>query len=306
MMRRERETARILVFGSTGMLGHMLLKILAQQGSFEVDGAHRLDHTGPLSYDAEQGAEGLRALLGRRGPYDYVINALGIIRSRIDPHDPRSIHRAIVANAVFPHVLASVAAESQTRVIHVSTDCVFSGKGSPYDEDAPHDCLDVYGKTKSLGEIFEPGTLTIRCSLIGPDPMGRRGLLEWLLSQPSGATVPGFVDHFWNGATTLQFAMLCAGIIGGGHFERIRDESPVHHFCPTTPVSKYELLERMKSVFQRSVTIVPSRGGSDPVKRILTTRYRNLASFIGGPCDVEEALRALAARPVSQQEAITR
>lgn len=296
----------VLVFGSRGMLGQMLMRVLARDRQCHADGTHRRDRADPFFFDAEQGADGVRVLLSRRPRYDYLINALGMIRARIDPSDAGLVQQAIAANAVFPHVLAAAAADAGAKLIHVSTDCVFSGRNASYDEEAPHDCTDVYGKTKSLGEVFGPGALTIRCSLIGPDPSGGRGLLEWFLTQPQGTTVPGFTDHLWNGVTTLQFAQLCVRIMREERFDRVRQESAVHHFCPTLPVSKYALLERMRVVYGRRVAVVPRRGGPEPVRRILTTRYEGLQPLASPRTDIAEALKALVALQEFQPEVVVR
>ncbi len=162
-------------------------------------------------FDAEKPESGRDLFL--RGRFDWVINAIGVIKPHIDDHDPVSAERAIRINALFPHFLAHRAAEAGFRVLQIATDCVYSGREGNYPESAPHDPLDVYGKTKSLGEILSPSMYHIRCSIIGPEPKGNFSLLEWFLGQPSGAEVTGFKNHRWNGISTLQFARVCAGII---------------------------------------------------------------------------------------------
>jgi len=116
-----------------------------------------------------------------------------------------------------PHALAQATAKvlPMAKVLQIATDCVYSGKTGNYDEAAKHDALDVYGKTKSLGEVNARHVLNIRCSIIGPELKGRLSLLEWFLSQPTGARVNGYAHHQWNGITTLQFAELCVMLMRG-------------------------------------------------------------------------------------------
>lgn len=285
--------ARILVLGSTGMLGQTLLRVLTRAPSLLVEGTQHRDRSDPLYLDAEQGVEGLQALFERHGRYDYLINAIGVTSSYIDASDSASIRRAICINALFPYALASVAEGIHARVLHVSTDGVFSGKAASYNERAVHDCTDVYGKTKSLGEVPGPHVLTLRCSIIGPDPLGRRGLLEWFLSQPDGAVLTGYTEYLWNGVTTLQLSQLCERIITGDRFDVLRIESPVHHLCPNVAVSKYELLWMFQRMFDKSVTIRPSSASTSPVRRVLTTCLSGLRNLTGWDLNMEDAVRAL-------------
>lgn len=285
--------SRILVLGSTGMLGHMVLRVLSRIDGLTVDGTHRSNLSDPFHFDVETGMEGLRTIFEYRGGYDYLINCIGVTKPKIDQRDPQSIRRAIVANALFPHDLSTFATRAGAKVIHISTDGVFLGSADSYLEDAPHACTDVYGKTKSLGEVFQPGFLNIRCSFVGPDPIRKQGLLEWFLSQPDGVEVVGFTHHFWNGVTTLQFAELCKQIVVQDCFAAIWCESPVHHFCPNQPVTKYKLLEIFRSVFQTNVTIRPSGVVGPPLRRILASRYNSLKSLFGCDLSMELAVREL-------------
>jgi dTDP-4-dehydrorhamnose reductase len=275
------------------MLGHMVLRHLSREAALMVDGTRRSEPSDALRFDAESGARDLRTLFERRGGYEYIINCIGVTKAGIDEGDPNSIRRAITVNALFPHELAAFAGEAGTRVIHISTDGVFAGTADSYLEDAPHDCTDVYGKTKSLGEVQAPDFLTLRCSIVGPDPVGKKGLLEWFKSQPDGKELPGYTDHLWNGVTTLQFAELCRKIITKDCFQAIWKESPIHHLCPNEPVSKYELLKVFQVVYKRDVSIVPSSGTMAPVRRILRTRYHGIEDLFGHPLGVEQAIREL-------------
>jgi dTDP-4-dehydrorhamnose reductase len=285
---------KVLVLGGTGMLGQMVYRVLSQSEGLTVKCTSRSQLSDPLHFNVEDGPARLRQILERHGAFDYIVNCIGVVKAHIDERDSDSVRRAIIVNALFPHQLASVAAESDARVVQLSTDGVFSGdSGEPYLEDAPHDCVDVYGKTKSLGEVLGPGFLNIRCSIIGPDPIEKKGLLEWFLAQPNGKELVGYTDHLWNGVTTLQFAGLCKRIIVQDCFAEIWNESPVHHFCPNRPVSKYELLEIFKSAFGKHVMVRPSCSNGSPVRRILATRYLSLKNLFGSDLSMEQAVREL-------------
>ena len=229
-LRTANEGRGFAVLGTTGMLGSMVHHHLASVPNIQLK---RFARPG---FDAEAvvvGGEfpelagyGLRGELYRC--YQAVLWATD---------DPAGVERAIRINALFPHQLARAAHRHGVRLIQIATDCVFSGSRGKYTEADDHDALDVYGKTKSLGELHVPGALNIRCSIIGPEGKGRTSLMEWFLAQPAGSTVNGFTHHLWNGVTTLQFARLCERIIlTEGAFDDLAGVSPVHDFRPNEVV----------------------------------------------------------------------
>ena len=283
---------RVLVLGRRGMLGHTVFSVLGACDGVEVDGTARTDRGGALPLDAEAGSGPLRELL-RSGRYDYSFNCIGITKSRIDPSSPASTARAIAVNALFPHELATAAREGGTRVVHISTDAVFSVSRESCLEDEEPNATDVYGRTKALGEVRDNGFLTIRCSIIGVDPYRRRGLVEWIRGQPAGARVPGYTDHFWRGVTTRQFAELCRSITMGDAFTALREEGAVHHFCPNPVVSKYDLVGMIAAAFQVDVEVVPTQRPAGPVKRILATHHSGLSDIYREQSSIEEVVQRL-------------
>jgi len=207
------------------------------------------------------------------GAYDYIINCIGILKSSVNEDDTESIGRAIRVNALFPHEVAAIA--SQSRILHVSTDGVFSGNlQRPYVENDSTDCADAYGKTKALGESPASNVINIRASIIGRDP-GGKGLVELILRSTEGSDVTGFDDQQWNGVTTEQFAELCCRIIESGNFDRIRDESGLHHFCPNPPTTKYDLLCHIREKACRNITVRRGYSGARNA-RILASIYSSL------------------------------
>lgn len=275
---------RVLVLGSSGMLGYMVLKVLSQEKMFEVQGTQSEDASAPCYFSVEQGLkEGFN-------DYDYLINCIGILGKAINDNDAISVNRAIRINTLFPQELSQAV---KGKVIHMSTDGVFSGRAEYYDEDAPHDCFDIYGKTKSLGEVAADNVLNIRTSIIGPSPFRKQGLWEWFMSQPDGANIDGYINHIWNGVTTLQYAELCLKIIKQNIFDQLRRESSVFHFAPNQPVSKYELLDLFKKVFNKNITINPIKDPRGDVRRVLVSKYDSFKNLFRQNTLMEESLLQL-------------
>lgn len=276
----------VVVLGAAGMLGSMIRQYLRQTDAWEVwvsvraaerEQVGRQDRL--MELDALASDAVLESTLAQVRP-QWIINCIGVIKPYCQDEDPVGVRNAIIVNALFPHRLGDIARALDARVIQIATDCVFSGRDGPYDEKAPHDPLDVYGKTKSLGEVKARNVLNMRCSIIGVE--SRRpavSLLGWFLSQPDGGLVPGFEHHRWNGVTTLQFAQLCQAIMAEGEifFDALVATSSVHHFIPNETVSKYELLALCAKVFKKTVTIQPVGGGERLVDRSLSTRLSMLS-----------------------------
>src|SRR3989304_7227944 len=147
---------KVLVFGGTGMVGHMVHLVLSRTEGLDVSSTNRREPSSPFYFDVEGGIERLRQIVACHRPFDYMINCIGVLLGEIDERDPRSVRRAEAVNGGFPHDLAAVADESGARGIHLSTDGVFSGNAGVCREDSPTDWDDVYGKSKSEGETTVP------------------------------------------------------------------------------------------------------------------------------------------------------
>ena len=241
---------RVLVFGPTGMLGHEMVKVSRGKG-FEVTTSGRSDS----DFFFEVGVSDFSEL--RLQGFDYIVNCIGLITHNIDESDPQSVVSATLLNAEFPRRLADFAEENGSRLIQIATDCVFSGSKGGYVETDTHNATDVYGMTKSAGEIESPNSMHIRASIVGRERSGRKSLLEWVIGQPKNAKAPGFTDRLWNGVTTTAFAKVVAGVISGDAFS-----SGVSHLVPKDRVSKFELVSMIASALGRSdLEITPSESG---------------------------------------------
>ena len=258
-----------LVLGSTGMLGSAVVKELLA-GGFDVQIASR---TRGLIFDASDlmAKELLSSANLKAG--DYVVNCVGLTKSRIDENSLESRALAVKLNIEFPNDLAKTAAEQGIRVVQVATDCVFSGATGNYDEIAPHDPLDVYGKTKSLGEIPSQSVMHLRCSLIGPE-LGRNSLFfEWVRQQPLNAQLKGFTNHIWNGLTSTTFGKIVSGLMREDLFA-----PGVQHLVPGDKVSKDELVRLELAALGRTDVSVESIEASAAIDRTLATKNQDLNS----------------------------
>jgi len=215
---------------------------LARDAGLKVDWTSRRKESDALLFQAEA-PQSLLDLARGRGGYDYAINCIAVLKNVAENSGPEGETAAHQVNAVFPHELARMAAKIDCKVIHVSTDGVFApDSGVCLESDVPAPA-DLYGRTKLLGEPSASNALTIRCSILGPNPVKKTGLFDWVIGQPRRAHIKGYQDQLWRGVTTLQFAQLCARIFGEKLFVRLREQSAVHHFCPNAAVTKYQLLQ---------------------------------------------------------------
>lgn len=302
---------KVLVLGGTGMLGSMLVRVLAADG-FEVTATCRGeapkgfgDRVNWVYFDAEN--HDLGYLYHTLRNQTWVVNAIGITKPYLLEDTLEKVRTATFVNVLFPIALAIAANYVGAQVLQIATDCVYSGRNElALLEGEPHDALDVYGKTKSLGESAFGPVSVLRTSIIGPEVGRSMYLLEWLRSQPRGASVPGFTNHTWNGITTLHFARICSGILCGS-----RPSLPLMHLVPFDTCTKYELLSYVRVAFDLEVEIVPRSVGG-PVRRILGTRHPQENQDLWGqagyttPPTIPQMVEELAAWERSQQVCVAR
>ena len=284
---------KILVLGGKGMLGHIVVKTLLGLKDINVVFTEKGDENSPYFFNLENGIKQLHTILKSTGEFDYVINCIGILSNNIDKRNPESISRAILVNSLFPYDLVKLGNEFGFRIIHISTDGVFSRSAGFCNEGSEQFCEDIYGKTKNIGEGISPQLLNLRCSIIGPSPFKKNGIMEWFTKQPKGAEVKGYTDHIWSGATTLQLARLCYSIITTNGFHLIRNEAHVHHFCPNYPISKFDLLGLFKKQLRPDIKVMPVKSPDGPLNRVLGTRFKQINKLFGGKVQVSDALKSL-------------
>ena len=213
---------------------------------------------------------------------DYVINCIGVIKPYFKENDPHK-YKSIYINSVLPHYLSGYADSCGVKMIHISTDCVFSGKRGAYTEDDLHDAEDTYGNSKSLGE--PENCMTLRTSIIGEELKEKVSLLEWVKSNKD-KEINGFTDHLWNGVTTRQYGEICKKIIR----EDLYEDGLSHVFSPRV-VDKHELVSLINDNFNVGAKISQSQSGN-PINRALATN-KLLNSKLDIP-DIVEQIEAIA------------
>jgi dTDP-4-dehydrorhamnose reductase len=246
---------KIIILGATGMLGHKLMQILSQR--YTVTGTVRGNASDYANHPILSGLHlhgnisaddlgGIQQVIEKTKP-NVVINCIGIVKQLPAAQDPL---QSIAINALFPHYLAKICRQNNIRLIHMGTDCVFSGHTGNYSENDLSDAEDLYGKTKFLGEVNYPGCLTIRTSIIGRELSTSHGLLEWFLSQ-EGKTVPGYKKVIFSGLTIITLSEIISKIISDypalNGIQQIASE----------PISKYDLLNLVKKIYGMTITIEP-------------------------------------------------
>lgn len=262
---------RVVIFGGTGMLGSMLAHVLSQNEDLDVHASFRTAR--PSWADGDRVNWFMTSQVRpfptylQAGKVDWVINAAGLIRHKIELGEYESTLDAIMSNSVLPYQLAAAAESWGAQMLQIATDCVYSGSGTgSYSEWAEHDEASIYGRTKSLGEVRAPWVHHLRCSIVGPEAIGNTSLLQWFLSHEDGDSVSGYTNHLWNGLTTLEFSRLAEAIVLSDSIEL----PDMLHVVPKDVVSKHELLCLFAKHFGRNVEVNPVDHGS-PCCRTLST-----------------------------------
>lgn len=271
---------KVLVLGASGMLGIGVLKALEGANAFSIsattrDGKSVPGHQAIPTKSFLAGRDSVEELISDFSPGDYVINCIGVIKPYIKDENPEQRKNAMLINGLFPDELAVAAQAKSVHVIQIATDCVYSGAKGSYVESDSFDATDVYGKTKSLGEVPLPSMMHLRVSIIGAEAGRSSSLFEWVRNQPLNAAINGFTDHEWNGVTTYHFGRLCRGIV-----ERDLFASGTFHVVPGSRLSKFELVSEIaKRAGRLDISITPKPAGSK-VDRTLETENLDFNSAL--------------------------
>ena len=250
---------KVLILGKTGMAGHVIYSYLKERISI-VDGTSR-EKDSDIKLDILDNCKIMES--NEMKSYDYIINCIGILirESNIYPT------RAILINSWFPHYLEDCFKDTNTKIIHISTDCVFSGKTGFYKESSTPDEINFYGRSKYLGEIINKKDLTIRTSIIGPELKYGDGLFDWFMRLTQNEEIKGYVNSFWNGITTLELAKAIEEIISdGGKLKGL------YHLVPRNAISKCTLLDTINQIFDKKIIIKPFRLPISSNKVLMDTR----------------------------------
>ena len=257
---------RVVVLGSSGMLGQAVVKKFRENPEFETISISRgLDNP---DFGLKNLAE-IFELIPRLNPA-YIINCIGIIKPYINSESD-SILKAVEINSIFPQKLANTCKNEITRIIQIATDCVFSGKVGGYIETNDPDPTDVYGMTKYLGEVNSANFMNLRCSIVGPNIYSNTSLYNWVSGFHKGANVNGFVNHFWNGVTTYAFAEVVERIIISNLFR-----PGTFHLVPADHVTKYELVTIIANHLDRKDLTIQKTESEIAIDRRLGTNDNSL------------------------------
>jgi dTDP-4-dehydrorhamnose reductase len=253
---------KLLILGKDGMLGNECFRVISEYEGIEVIGTSRKKEG--IRFQA--GSDSLAQLIESTNP-DFVLNCIGVIKPSIED-TPKSIKNAVLINSALPYELYKATVSKQIKVFQIATDCVYSGLNQNNNELSLHDPVDVYGKTKSLGEVSSDNFMQVRCSIVGNEINHKKSLFEWFKNQPVGAKVNGYVNHHWNGVTTKLFAELVARVIVSNQFLPGK-----HHLVPKNSVNKHELLNMFGKVTGRSDILIEPYETETSVFRNISTIY---------------------------------
>lgn len=269
---------KILILGVTGMLGNTLWRALSQEVvGWEVWGTLR--SAAGLQYFPEQTHQRLlidvdvlnqarmQQVIAQVKP-DVVVNCIGLIKQLAASKNPLIV---LPINAMLPHQLAAVCETYGARLIHISTDCVFSGRKGMYTEDDISDAEDLYGKSKYMGEVNDaPHVVTIRTSMIGHELASHHSLIDWFLFQQG--SVKGYTQAIFSGLPCVELA----GVIRDILIPRT-DLHGLYHVS-AEPIDKYHLLEMVANRYKKSITMVPDTEFS--IDRSLNSqRFREVTGY---------------------------
>jgi dTDP-4-dehydrorhamnose reductase len=249
---------RVLILGSTGMLGHQVTKYFLRINKYKV---FNTSFRTKLNQDTVildiLDCNVLENFIYKIKP-DFIINCIGVLIS-----GSGNIENAIYINAYLPHKLKSIANKIDSRVIHISTDCVFSGKNGKYIEKDLRDGRGVYAQTKILGEVIDNRNLTLRTSIIGPElKASGEGLFHWFMNQK--ANINGYTKEVWSGVTTMELAKVINYVIEG-------NVTGLYHVTNNNSITKHDLLLLFNKYTKQNLNVTPIDGNNSD-KSLIDTR----------------------------------
>jgi dTDP-4-dehydrorhamnose reductase len=231
---------KILVIGIKGMAGHLIYSYFTESKLYQVFGLARNVETSHNVFNVDVAdTNQLKSLLQEK-QFDYVVNCIGILNKDAE-YNPS---KAIWFNSYFPHFLEEVTKDTRTKIIHISTDCVFSGKEGGYTENDFKNGIGFYAQSKALGELTNNKDVTIRTSIIGPElNQNGIGLFHWFMSQSEDTKLKGFTNAFWSGITTLELAKVIVEIIR-------QNISGLIQVASSSKIDKYSLISLFNTIYK--------------------------------------------------------
>lgn len=249
-----------MVLGATGMAGHVIATFFEEKGVYDVFNLSHRKKLNERSYLMDvSDFPRFDAFLNTQR-FDAIINCIGILNQFASAFKDK----AILLNSYLPHFLEYKYKGTMTKIIHLSTDCVFSGKIGSYTETAFKDGDTFYDRTKAIGELYDNSNLTFRTSIIGPDMnIDGIGLFNWFMK--AEGNIQGYINSIWTGITTVELAKAIERAITD-------DISGIYHLVPSKTINKYELLLLFKNVFQRDSIHIHPYSNDMTDKSLINTR----------------------------------
>ena len=249
---------KVLVLGSTGMLGHQVVNYLKYFNELIVND---ISYRNKLRKDTiiinAMDKASLESVIIKLKP-DFIINCIGVLIK-----GSHNEEEAIYLNSYLPHQLKRLAKNINSKLIHISTDCVFSGGSGQYVETDPRDGQGIYSQTKILGEIIDETNLTLRTSIIGPElKKTGTGLFNWFMSQ--SGSIEGYKKTIWSGVTTLELSKAIYWAINNEIYG-------IYHITNNLKISKNDLISLIKLHTRKSIKIIPVEGNMSD-KSLIDTR----------------------------------
>lgn len=278
-----KDKKNILVLGCTGMLGSEVLKVFVESKKFHVSATLRnmkdLKYFNSkenqkikfIKFDVSK--DNVNKLKNAVKKNTIILNCIGIIKPNINENNIKSILNAISVNSIFPNKLSETFSK-KNLIYQIATDCVYDGSSKLYSENFAHNPIDVYGKTKSLGEVNDKNFFNIRASIIGKEVKNHKSLYDWFLNQKKNSKLNGFTNHLWNGITTRAFGHILVSII-----ENKIDLPNKIHICPKNIVTKFQMLKLFKKNNDKNILIKPVKA-KVKINRTLSTKYKKINDLI--------------------------
>jgi dTDP-4-dehydrorhamnose reductase len=234
---------KVIILGALGMAGHIMAEYLESTKKYDIYGIARSNDSKYITKILDVKDFSLLEEYIKEIKPDFIINCIGILVSKSN----NELTTAIQINSYLPHFLSELGNKLNFKLIHISTDCVFSGKDGQYKEDSFRDGNDNYARTKALGEVINEKDLTIRTSIIGPElKTNGTGLLDWFLKQ--NTDISGYSKAYWSGVTTLELAKQMENFLE-------QDIKGLYQLCPLEKISKYDLLKEFAKVWEKDINI---------------------------------------------------
>lgn len=246
----------ILILGIEGMLGSTVYKYFKKKEDYKVIGSSRNKNIGDFFFNLDINQSNLNEYLIEQN-IKYVINCIGVRDFELTENYESEIRNLFYVNSIFPKYLANICKKNDTKILSISSNAVFPNENFLKKESHRPNPKTLYGYSKFLGESELSNVLNIRCSIIGPEIKNNKslGLFAKIEKSVENSIFNGYINHKWNGVTTLEFSILCDLIIKNRNFYKLRNKNSVLHFAFRNPITKYTLIKILARKLKKNIII---------------------------------------------------